>query len=385
MGERTVVVLGGGVGGAVVARALRRRVPGGDRVILVDREPTHRFLPSALWLMTGARSPGQITRDLRRLERRGIEVLLADVREVDVAGRRLGADALHVGFDRLVVAAGADLAPDAMPGFEEAAHSLYTFEGSLAAGRALRAFAGGRIVILVSSMPFKCPAAPYEAALLAEAMLRELGVRDLSTIDIYTPEPLPMPTAGPQVGEALKAVLAERGIGFHPEVAAVSIDAERRGVTLADGGFVPFDLLLGVPPHRPPEVVRESGLSGETGYVPVDAQTLATTVEGIFAIGDVTTIPIAGGKSLPKAGVFAHHQAKVVARRIADELAGRKPTAEFDGSGSCFVATGDGKAAYASGRFYGGFPPPIRFHAPGRLWHLGKKVFERYWLGPWFW
>lgn len=238
--------------------------------------------------------------------------------------------------------------------------------------------------MLVSRLPYKCPAAPYETALLTEALLRRRGIRDHSSIDVYTPEPFPMPTAGPAMGEAVRDILESRGIGFHPEQTVERIEPGAREIVRADGERTPFDLLLGIPPHRAPSAVRESTLAGETGFVPVDRATLATKAEGVLAIGDVTTIPIAGGKFLPKAGVFAHAEAEIVAKRIAAELAGRTPTGAFEGKGACFLEMGDGIAAYASGDFYAEQGPQVRLRRPGRRWHLGKVAFERYWLWRWF-
>jgi sulfide:quinone oxidoreductase len=384
MADSTVVVLGGGTGGVVAARRLRRRLGPGDRVVLVERDPTFRFAPSFLWIMTGARRPDDVTADLRRLRRRGIELVEAQVEGIDVASLSVATSAGPVAYDRLVVALGAELAPEALPGFAEATQSVYTSDGAAAAGRALHEHQGGRVVVLVSRLPYKCPAAPYETALLAEALLRGRGVRGRSSVDVYTPEPLPMPTAGPALGEALRGILESRGIGFHPQQTVERIDPEARELVLADGERVPYDLLLGVPPHRPPAAVRESGLAGESGFLPVDASTLATSADGVFAIGDVTVIPIAGGKFLPKAGVFAHAEAEVVAQRIADELAGRAPLATFDGKGSCFLEMGDGIAAYATGDFYAPDGPEVSLRRPGRRWHLAKVAFEKYWLRRWF-
>ena len=383
MADRTVVVLGGGTGGLVAARRLRRSLDPADRVVVVDRSPTYQYAPSFLWVMTGARRADQVTADRRRLRRRGIEVIEADALEIDTVHRRLKTSEAELGFDRLVIATGAELAPDAIAGFAEAAHNVYTLEGVAAAGEALGHFQGGRVAVIVSRLPYKCPAAPYETAFLAEALLRHRAVRDQATVDVYTPEPSPMPTAGPVLGEALAGMLAERGIGFHPQHTVERVDAKARELVAADGGRVGYDLLLGVPPHRAPEVVSTSGLAAETGFVPVDRATLATSAEGVFAIGDVTTIPIAGGKFLPKAGVFAEAQADTVARNIAAEFRGRSTNARFDGTGACFVELGDGRAAFASGDFYAGDAPSVRLRRPGRHWHLAKVAFEHYWMRRW--
>lgn len=384
MPGNTVIVLGGGTGGLVAARALRRRLRREHRVVLVERDLRYSFAPSFLWVLTGERRPEQITRDLGRLRRHGIEVIEAEALAIDTAGRAVETTVGRLLYDRLVVALGAELAAEALPGFGEAAHTVYTLEGAVAAAGALRDFEGGRVAVLVSSLPYKCPAAPYETAFLVEAALRRRGLASASSVDVYTPEPFPMPTAGPEVGAALRAMVEARGIGFHPGLTAERIDAAGRELVFAGGERAGFDLLLGVPPHRPPALVRTPGLAPDGGFVPVDRGTLAAAADGVFAIGDVTVIPVAGGKFLPKAGVFAHAQAEAVAERIAAELSGRQPSGAFDGHGGCFVELGDGAAAYGSGDFYAEPAPAVRLRRPGRAWHLGKVLFERYWLTRWF-
>lgn len=384
MPGRTVVVLGGGIGGLVTAHRLARKKDG-HRVVLVERDPVYDFASSLLWVLSGARRPEQITVDLRRLTaRRGIELAQAELQAIDVDAGRVETSTGPIPYDRLVVALGAELAPDILPGFAQGANNVYTLEGAVAAGRALREFEGGRVVVLVSRLPFKCPAAPYETALLAEALLRKRGLRSSTTVDVYTPEPFPMPTAGPVLGEALRGILEQRQIGFHPQHTVERVDHDTGELVLTGSERVGYDLLLGVPPHRAPAPVRESSLAGETGFIPVDRATLATSADGVYAIGDVTTIPLAGGKFLPKAGVFAHGQAEVVAKRIAAELAGRQPSDTFEGKGACFLEMGNGIAAYATGNFYADDAPEVTLRRPGRHWHLAKVAFEKYWLKRWF-
>lgn len=385
--ERNIVVLGGGIGGVVAASRLARRLGAlewGGHVVLVDDDAVHRFAPSYLWVMTGARRAEEIVRDLGKLKDRRVTLHQAEALGIDPGTRVVRTTAGAVSYERLVIALGAQLAPEALPGFAEAAHNVYTLEGAEAAGRALRQFDGGRVVVLVSRLPYKCPAAPYEAALLAEAILRARGVRRAATIDVYTPEPYPMPTAGPVMGEALTALLSERGISLHPERIVAHIEPGSRELVFTDGERVPYDVLLGIPPHRAPEALSGSGLVAESGFVPVDLHTLAAGAESVFAIGDAAQIPIAGGKFLPKAGVFARAEAEVVARRIAREIAGRRADATFDGNGSCFVEMGDGVAAYATGNFYREEGPRVHLRHPGRHYHVAKVVFERYWLRRWF-
>jgi sulfide:quinone oxidoreductase len=189
-----------------------------------------------------------------------------------------------------------------------------------------------------------------------------------------------MPTAGPVLGDALAGMLAQRGIGFHPNQRVERIDEQARELVLADGQRERFDLLLGVPAHRPPEAAASSGLAGETGFLGADPATLATSAEGVYALGNVTAIPLPGGNFLPKAGVIAEAHTKVVAANIAAGLAGRQANAAFDGSGACFVELGDRQAAFATGNFYAPGSPRLQLRRPGPQWHLAKVAFEQYWL-----
>lgn len=383
MATRTAVILGGGVGGITAARQLRRLLDADDRVVLIERDPEFRFAPSFLWVLTGRRRPAQITRDVRRLRARGIEVVEGEVQGIDAAARTVTTTHGTFEADALVVAVGARLAPDAVPGFGASAHVFYTLPGAQSAAQAIGSVDAGHVAVLVAAMPYKCPAAPYEAAFLTDAVLRQRGVRDRVRVDVYTPEPLPMPTAGPAVGEALRAMLEQRGIGFHPGHSIERVDPEVRRLHFADASIAGYDVLLGVPPHRPPEIVASSTIAGDSGYASVDAGTLATNAPSVYAIGDATAIPIAGGKLLPKAGVFAEAEAGTVAHEIAAEWRGRRPPEPFDGTGSCFVELGNGRAAFATGDFYATDGPRVTMRRPGRHWHLAKVAFEQYWMRRW--
>ena len=189
-----------------------------------------------------------------------------------------------------------------------------------------------------------------------------------------------MPVAPGFLGASVASLLESRGIGFHPLFTFETLRPETREIVAADGRRERVDLLIAVPPHRAPEAVAASGLLGPSGWIHVDARTLATEHEGVYAIGDVATIKLPSGKSLPKAGVFAHAEAEVVARRIADEIRGRVPRALFDGKGYCWIETGDGRAGFAGGSFFADPEPTLRMARPGRLLHWGKVAFEKWWL-----
>lgn len=375
---KTILILGGGVGGVATARALRKQLGREHRVVLVDREAAHVFAPSLLWLMVGRRTADAITRPLERLSRRGIDVRIGAIDHIDPRTRTVTVDGKALTADYLVIALGADLAPAGIPGLVDAGHTFYTRPGAESFRDALAAFRGGRIAVLTAAPAYKCPAAPYEAAMLIEAWTRRAGIRDRVQMDVYAAEPAPMGVAGPHVSNAVVQLLAGRGIGYHPDHQITSAAAGQ--LAFGSGARAGFDLLAYVPPHRAPAVVRTSGLAGESGWMSVDRHTLETPWPGVYAIGDVVSIPLALGKPLPKAGVFAHRQATVVAANIAHAIRGRAGTARFDGHGECFIEIGDGKAGFGSGNFYAEPKPAVTLRGPGRRWHLGKVWFEKAWL-----
>jgi sulfide:quinone oxidoreductase len=397
---KTVVVLGGGVGGVVAATMLRRELPEPHRVVLVDRERRHLFAPSLLWLMTGDRTPGQISRRLDRLTKKGIDVVCGDIVAIDPVARRIGvveclpgdaALAMPPGdartdleADYLVVSLGADLAPETIPGLAEAGHNFYTLAGAESLRDALRDFAGGRIVVLTATPAYKCPAAPYEAAMLIAGHVHRHRVADHAQIDLYAAEPGPMGVTGPDVSAAVRSMVEAKGIGYHPEHQVDHVDLAGRRIRFANGAAADFDLLAYVPPHRAPQVIREAGMVDDSGWIPADRDTLHTAYPGVFAIGDITGIPLRMGKPLPMAGVFAEREAKVVARNIAHEITGRGEPAVFDGYGKCFIETGARRAGFGRGDFYAEPTPQIDLYPVRRRWHLGKILFEKTWLRRWF-
>lgn len=382
--SKTALVLGGGVGGLVAANRLRKLLPARHRVVLVDRERQHVFQPSLLWLAVGDRAPDDIRRPLAQLARKGVEVRIGTIDRIDTSTRVVRVGGQELTGDAIIVAIGADLAPETIPGLAEAGHNLYALNGASAFYDALRTFTGGRIIVLTAAPAYKCPAAPYEAAMLIEAALRRRGMRDRVRLDLYAAEPGPMSVTGPKLSGQVRGAVESKGIGYHPEHQVTHVDAAARRLTFANGATADFDLLLYVPPHRAPAVVRDAGLLAASGWVPADRHTFATPVAGVYAIGDVTGIPLAMGKPLPKAGVFAHAQAEVVAENIASTWAGRDARRTFDGVGKCFVETGDGRAGLGAGNFYAEPTPQVTFHAPARRWHWGKVLFERRWLKRWF-
>ncbi|HEY7727136.1 MAG TPA: FAD/NAD(P)-binding oxidoreductase [Candidatus Eisenbacteria bacterium] len=377
---KTILVLGGGVGGVMAARELRKRLPAVHRVVLIERSGAFTFAPSYLWVLTGERSGASISRPLSRLARRGIEVVRGSILRIDAGRRVVEVDGRAVPGDYLVVALGAEFAPETIPGLAGSGDSLYDLEGAERLRGRLASLRSGRLAILTSAPAYRCPAAPYEAAMLIEALLRKRRVRDQVKLDFYAAEPGPMGVAGPEVSRAVRGMIEARGIQYHPEHQIKAVDPGRRILNFENGASAEFDHLVFVPPHRAPKVARESGLVAAGGWMQVDRHTLATPYEHVFAIGDVVSIPLTMGKPLPKAGVFAHAQAIVVAKNIAREITGRGVAASFGGHGECFVEAGDGRAGFGKGNFYAEPAPEVRLYPPSWWWHVGKVVLEQYWL-----
>lgn len=390
MSNKTILILGGGVGGLVTANELRRHLPSQHRIIVIDRQTQHIHNPSLLWLMVGWRETSHLQADLRRLARRNIEFVQADIQAIEPDHHRVQTSAGEFSGDYLVIALGAQPAPELTPGFVEVAHTPYTLEGANRLRQALVEFKGGKLVVAVTGLPYRCPAAPYETALMLHAYLKQRGLRDQTDMVMISLEAMPMGTAGPVMGQAIQGMLTERDIVYRPSTPSQAIDANSRELILNSGERVPFDLLVGIPAHRSPQVVRESGLTNEAGWIPVDANTLTTRTEGVYALGDVTVIPLPGRfqpdavLTLPKAGVFAHRQAEVVAFNLAAEISGHTERRAFDGLGGCFVELGDGRAGYGAGNFYHSQAPAVTLRTPTRYWHWAKVMVEKYWLWRWF-
>jgi len=381
MPGKRIVVLGGGFGGITTALELRRTLGAEHQIMLVDRGGAFMMGLRKLWVLVGRGTRQEGTRSLQHVRADGVEVHVAAVTAIDVRGRTVTTGAARLPFDYLVVALGAEPRADLVPGFGPPAFNLYDPDDVERLALQVRGFREGRILIAVLGVPYKCPPAPYEAAMLLDDLFRKRGLREGIEITATTPQPMSLPVVGAATCAQVEGHLRGKGIAFMPNRRVVSID----GTTLvSDGTTVRADLLIGVPPHRPPAVVRDSGLDMRGEWISVEPATLRTSVEGIFAIGDVVDIPLANGMSLPKAGVFAEEQAKVVAAQIAAELTGRPRPAPYDGRGYCFIETGAGQATMVQGDFFAAPAPAVQIAPPTADAYRQKIEFERTRLSAWF-
>lgn len=377
---RTIVIAGGGVGGIVTANRLRRRLGREHRVVLVDRNPDFTFAASLLWVMTGTRTAARITRPLNRLERRGIEVLIGDITAIDPTTRTVTVDGRDLRADHLVVALGAQWATDRIPGLAEHGHTFATPEGAPRLAAELQRIEEGRITVLTAAPLYKCPAAPYEAALLIDALLRRRRRRDQVEVVMRSAEAAPMPVAGATVSAAVVEMLTARDIDYQPSRQVTALAPGR--LDFADGSEA-GGLVVYMPPITAPAAVADSPLAGDDGWIHPDPVTMATAFDEVYAIGDTAHIVLGIGKPLPRAGVFAHAQAEAVADTIAARIAGKAAPSGFDGHGACFIEVGHGRAAWGSGNFYADPAPTIALHPPARRWHWGKVAFEQDVLRRW--
>jgi len=377
-----IVILGGGFGGITAALELSRGVAHEHTVTLIERAPVFMMGLRKLWMITGSGTRRDGERQLAALQASAVEIRQATVQAIDVQGRTVRTDAGAVPFDYLIIALGAEPRPDLVPGFSPAVYNLYGVADAERLGQRIREFQGGRIVIAILGVPYKCPPAPYEAAMMLDDLFRRRGTRGDVQIQTFTPQPMSLPVVGPQNCAQVEGLLAAKGIAFTPNRKVARLEGST--LVFEDGARVEADLVIGVPPHRPPAVVKESGLQMRGEWVAVDPATLRTSASGVFAVGDVNEIPLANGMPLPKAGLFAESQAKVVAGQIIAELRKAPAPLPFDGVGYCFIETGGGQATMVQGHFLAS-PAPAITVAPPSTQALQQKIeFERSRLLSWF-
>jgi sulfide:quinone oxidoreductase len=372
-----VVVLGAGFGGLEVTSRLSARFADAVDITLIDAADGFIFGFSKLDVMFGRVPEAHVMHPYRDLvDRPGARFVQARVESIDPSAKRVETDAGTFDADILVVALGADLDPSATPGLLDGGHEFYTVPGAFALRNVLADFDGGRVVIAVTSTPFKCPPAPSETALLMHDFLLSRGLRERSSITLVMPLPKPVPPS-PAASEALLAAFAERDITFLPERVVRGLDADRRVALLGDDADLPYDLFLGVPKHWAPDVVVTAGLTVD-GWIPVNPLTLETSFPDVYAVGDVTSV------GTPKAGVFAEGQAAVAAERIAARIERSATNAEYDGRGICYVEFGDDTVGRVEVTFRAGQPPVGIFDAPSVGWAADKTEFGRSRIARWF-
>ena len=370
------VILGAGFGGLELATSLSETLGDQVDVALIDENDAFVFGYSKLDVMFGRTTLDAVRLPYRDIAKPGVRFLQETITAIDPQARRVTTDAGVHEADVLIVALGADYDLDATPGLAEAGNEFYSVAGAESVAEMLPGFSRGRAIVGVCGTPFKCPPAPSEAALLLHDYLSARGVREACEISFVIPFGTPVPPS-PDTSEALVAAFAERGIEFVPGRRVASLDAGRSVAVLDDGCEMPFDLFLGVPKHRAPDVVIASGMT-EDGYVPVNSSTLETRYPGVYAIGDVATVGV------PKAGVFAEGAARVVAASLVATLRGSEPPGAYGGRGSCYVEFGGGRVGRVDVDFLSGPKPTGIFREPSAALVDEKHQFGSSRRARWF-
>ncbi len=375
MRERTVI-LGAGFAGLELATSLSEAFGEDAGVTLIEGGDAFVFGYSKLDVMFGHAEPSTVRLPYADFQKPGVRFLRETITAIDPAARRVTTDAGTHEADLLVVALGADYDYGVTPGLAAGENEFYSVAGAERLRDVLPGFTSGRAIVGVCGAPFKCPPAPSEAALLLHDYLSVRGTRDDCEITLVMPFGTPVPPS-PDTSAALLAAFAERGIAFVPDRRVAVLDTARGMVALDDGSELPCDLFLGVPKHRAPDVVLESGMA-EDGYIPVDSRTLETAFPNVYAVGDVATVGV------PKAGVFSEGAARVVAASIAARRSGGARPDGFDGRGSCYVEFGDGRVGRVDVDFLSGPKPTGTFQEPSLDLVAEKKHFGASRRGRWF-
>jgi len=374
-----ILILGGGVGGTLTAnlisRKLKGRIDAGEiEVMVVDATGNHVYQPGFMYIAMGGERAKNLTRPEQSLLDKRVSLVVGEVATIDEGERRVTLkDGLQLGYEYLVLATGSRIVPEAIEHFDTEAHHFYTAAAAAELRTALDAFDGGKIVIGIAGMPYKCPPAPLEVAFLIEAELRERGLREKTTLDYCSP--IGRAFTIESVSEMATPILEKKGIELHTFFNVEAIDPERKIVLSLEGEELPYDLLILVPPHKGQQFLMDSGLApAPGGWLPTDRHTLQVGGRSnVFALGDATDLP------LSKAGSTAHFEAPVVTERIVALVEGREPAgkhADYEGKVMCFFEIGDGKGTLLQFDYDHPPKPP----KPNQLWHLGKIVFNKtYW------
>ncbi|MGH3332724.1 MAG: type III sulfide quinone reductase, selenoprotein subtype, partial [Nocardioidaceae bacterium] len=386
---KNLLVLGAGTAGTMIVNKLRRRLDRAEwQITVVDQDDRHNYQPGYLFLPFGTYVPSQVTRSRHTFLPDGVDFVVGEVDKVAAeANQVVMVDGRELGYDYLVIATGTAPRPDQTEGmlgdeWRRSVFDFYTLEGSMALAEALRGFDHGRLVVHITEMPIKCPVAPLEFAFLAEAWLRERGIRDRVELTYVTP--LDGAFTKPVASEHLGHMLEERKIAVETDFMVERIDNEQKTLVSYDERQVPFDLLVTVPLNMGADFVARSGLGDELNYVRVDKHTLLSTAyDNIFAVGDASDIPAS------KAGSVAHFSVEIFVDNFLEHIEGRPMTGSFDGHANCFVESGDGKGLlidfnYDTEPLPGKFPiprlGPLDLLKETRANHLGKLAFRHiYW------
>jgi sulfide:quinone oxidoreductase len=378
---KTVLILGAGIGGIEIARELSINSGNEDnihllKIIVFEKEEQSVFSPSLPWLMVGKRKSDQIYKSTKNIEASGLEVVKGEIEIVDPENISVTVKDEEYKGDYMVVSLGVE--QQAKYKLDEYGYNFFQLKGAEGFYAELERFTGGKIAVLIASLPYKSPAAPYEAAMLIQDYISNKGLSDKTEISIYTPEKEPMEFAGEEASSELKSLLMKKGIKYFSSHQITS--ATKNSLEFDDFENYSFDLLAFTPEHLSPAVIRKSNLAGKSGWIEVDELNMETAYPNVYAIGDIVDLTLESGTSLPKLGIFARSQAKIVAHNIGRKIGNKESNKTFNAEGEYFIESGEGKAIPAKGHFYTSSNEKVDLKTPDHWGHIKKWWSEKYWL-----
>ena len=375
-----VLILGGGFGGLAAANEIRKSLSSSQVTItVVDKKNWFMVGFAKLWIIKGTRTFENSTGLLSGLDKKEINFLNEEILQIDFENKNIQTTTQNLSYDFLIIAMGAVLTPEKIQGLAENGMNLYDYKQSQQIHEKIMDLKSGTIAISIMGMPYKCPPAPFEASLIIDSMLRENKTRDSVQIHFYSPAPITLPAAGPEISKKILDLISSEKIIFHDSCKIKSVEPNK---LIFENSKADFDLLLAVPPHVAPDVIYKSGLAKEGNFIPIDRD-CKTPYDNVYAIGDVTTLKVTETMVVPKAGVFAEGEGYTVAQNIISKIQSKEESALFDGKGGCFIESGRDTASVIEIDMFSG-PKPSTKLTESTSEHLDEKLqFEKDRLSNW--
>lgn len=375
-----VVILGGGFGGLSSANELRNSLSSSQvKITVIDKKDWFMVGFAKLWIMNGTRTFENSIGSLNELSKKEINFIKEEVLSIDFQNKNVKTTSQTISFDFLIISMGAILAPEKIPGLKENGFNLYDHNQLSEIHKELTQINSGKIAISIMGMPYKCPPAPFEASLLIDSMLRKREIRDSIEIHFYSPAPITLPAAGPDVSKKILELINSEKIIFHNSCKIKSVESKK---LIFEDSEEDFDLLLAIPPHIAPKVIYESGLAKTPGFILIDRD-CRTSFENVFAIGDVTSLSVTETMAVPKAGIFAEGEGITVAKNIILKIQSKEEKMIFDGKGGCFLETGRDTASVIEVDMYSNSKPTTNLTESNKDNLSKKQEFEKERLSKW--
>ncbi|EGP94634.1 NAD(P)/FAD-dependent oxidoreductase [Nitrosarchaeum koreense] len=376
-----ILILGGGFGGLAAANEIRNNLTSSQvKITVIDKKDWFMVGFAKLWIIKGIRTFENSIGSLNQLIKKEINFLKEEIIQIDLQNKQIKTTTKTLSYDFLIIAMGAVLAPEKIPGLSENGMNLYDHNQLTEIHKKIKNMRSGNIAISIMGMPYKCPPAPFEASLLIDSMLRDAGVRESIQIHFYSPAPITLPAAGPEISKKILSLINSENIIFHDSCKIKSV--EKNKLIFQNGEEANFDLLLAVPPHVAPKVIYESGLAKEGGFIPINRD-CKTPFENVYAVGDVTTLTVIDTMTVPKAGVFAEGEAITVAQNIISNIQSKNGLLLFDGKGGCFLESGRDTASIIEVDMFTESKPTTKL-TESTAKHLDEKLqFEKERLSKW--